>query len=198
MSHLTRERLMVNMSSVVIEFEGFQVNTNDFVVKELAFYSVDFGYHGLWSFLPPHSWEQLSPKERKTFAWLTRNLHGLRWDSGDLPFSYLEPILSSLFISYETIYSKGLEKVKFLEYLSGQKIFNLDDFNCPKISFFHTSTVKCPNHKTHFKHCALTKAFTYGEYIKERKKFAQAIRAQDVDHRTSETAEQDETESSFS
>lgn len=198
MNHYISERLIVNMSSVVIEFEGFQVKTNDFVIKELAFYVVDHGYHARWSFLPPYPWEQLTVKNRKSYAWLTRYCHGLRWDSGELPYSALERIVSSLFISYKTIYTKGLEKTKFLEKISKRKIFNLNDFGCPKIDSLKRTVLNCPSHKSHFKHCALLKAFSYGEYIKERLNLDFVIYVQDVNPGTSQTVKQDETEISLS
>ena len=103
----------VNMSSVVVEFEGFQLSPYDFIIKELAFYVVDFGYHGRWNFLPPFPWNELSVKNKKTAAWLTQNYHGLRWESGDLPYSSSELILTYLLTSYNTIYTKGLEKLFF-------------------------------------------------------------------------------------
>ena len=64
-------------------------------------------------FFPPFPWKELSFKNKKTAAWLTRHYHGLRWDSGELPYSSLELILTSLFASYNIIYTKGLEKNKF-------------------------------------------------------------------------------------
>lgn len=170
------------MSPIVVEFEGFQLSPHNFVIKELAFYDADFRYHGHWSFLPPFSWEQLPDKKRKTFSWLTRNFHNLRWDSGELPYSVLHVILSSLFASYKIIFTKGLEKTKFLENISGKKFLNLNDFNCPKIHFLKYTEVKCPNHKPHFKHCALVKASSYAMYINKRSTLQNVICAQDVNY----------------
>ena len=186
------------MSSAVVEFEGFQINANDYVIKELAFYAVDHGYHARWSFLPPYPWEQLSLKKRKTFSWLTRHLHGLRWNNGELAYSALEPILLSLFISFKTVFTKGLEKTKYLERLSGREILNLNDFGCPKIVSLNVSNVICPSHTFSFKHCALTKAVSYGMYIKDRLATSSIICVQDVDGGSSETAEQDQAKSSLS
>ena len=179
------------MSSVVVEFEGFQLSPYDFIIKELAFYVVDFGYHGRWNFLPPFPWNELSVKNKKTAAWLTRNCHGLRWESGDLPYSSLELILTSLLTSYNTIYTKGLEKTIFLERKSGRKILNLNDLNCPKVTFCESLQVKCPVHAPHFKHCALLKASFYAMYIKETIFSPKVICVEDVNHRTSQVVDQD-------
>ena len=146
------------MSSVVVELEGFQLSPYDFIVKELAFYVVGYDYHGCWTFLPPFPWKELSDKNKKTAAWLTRHCHSLRWENGDLPYSSLELILTSLLTSYNTIYTKGLEKTVFLERKTGRKILNLNDLNCPKVTSLESLPVKCPIHMPHFKHCALVKA----------------------------------------
>lgn len=166
-NHLVPNHRASNMSSVVIEFEGFQLKPHIFVIKELAYFDVDRDYHGRWSFLPPHPWKQLSPKDKKKFSWVTRYCHGLRWECGDLPYTALPLILSFLFVSYSDIYVKGLEKSKFLENLSGKKILDLNDFKCPKVGSLKHSTLICNDHIHDFKHCALSKAAAYGSFIKE-------------------------------
>ena len=181
----------VNMCSVVVEFEGFQLNPYDFIIKELAFYVIDYGYHARWNFLPPFPWSELSAKNKKMAAWLTRNFHGLRWESGDLPYSSCELILTSLLTSYKVIYTKGLEKTIFLERKSGRKIFNLDDLNCPKVTSLGSLQVKCPVHMLHFKHCALVKASFYALYIKETTFLPKVICVEDVNHRASQIVDED-------
>lgn len=156
------------MSSIVIEFEGFQFQTDSSVIKELAFHSVDYGHHGCWTFLPPLPWGQLSNKNRKTFSWMTRYCHGLRWESGEISYTFLSLILTFLLSSHSNIYTKGLEKKNFLEKLSGRKVFDLNEFDCPKISTFEKSPLKCPSHKQSFKHCAVFKAYSYSSFIKEK------------------------------
>lgn len=179
------------MSSVIIEFEGFQLQPDSFIVKELAFFDVKYGYHGRWSFLAPHPWEQLSAKHRKTFSWLTHHCHGIQWDYGDLPYSALQLILTSLFVSYTDIYSKGLEKCKFLEKLCGRKILDLNDFKCPKIYDLKVKSIlNCPSHESHFQHCALAKAAAYGSFIKEQFFSTPVICTHHVNRGASQTSEQ--------
>ena len=190
-NHKHSSSATVNMFSVVVEFEGFQLNPYDFIIKELAFYVVDYGYHWLWNFLPPFPWNELSAKNKKTAAWLTRNCHGLRWESGDLPYSSLEFILTSLLTSYNTIYTKGLEKTVFLERKTGRKILNLNDLNCPKVTSLESLPVKCPIHMPHFKHCALVKASFYAMYIKETTILPKVICVEDVNHRASQIVDED-------
>ena len=156
-----------NMSSDVVEFEGFQLSVRNFIIKELAFYVIGYDYHGCWSFLPPFPRKKLSVKNKKTTAWLTRHCHGLHWESGELPYSSLDLILTSLFASYNTIYTKGLEKTNFLEKKTGRKVLHLNDIHCPKVNFLESSQVNCPVHMPNFRHCALVKTSSYAMYIKE-------------------------------
>lgn len=153
------------MSAVVIDFQGFQLQPHSFVVKELAFYDVDMCYHARWSFKPPHPWEHLSRRRQKTYDWVTRNCHGMSWESGELPYSDLRYILLSIFITYSTIYVKGIEKVKFLEKLSGLRIIDLNDVECPKVDALFMPKTICPVHTSDFKFCALNKAEAFAHFL---------------------------------
>ena len=157
-----------NMSAVVLDFQGFQLQPHTFVVKELAFFDMNYGYHARWSFQPPHAWEKLSRKRQKTYAWVIRNCHSMPWESGDLPYTDLRPILISLFTAYSQIYVKGLEKVKFLEKLSGKIILDLNDMQCPKVDTLPIPNMACADHSPNFKFCALNKAAAFAHFCINR------------------------------
>lgn len=156
------------MSAVVLDFEGFHLQPHGFIVKEIAFCNVTNGDHGCWTFKPPHSWDLLPANEERSFSWAIRNLHGLSWDSGKLPYCALRPILMSISVCYTHVYIKGLQKAKFLETLLGRPICNLEDLECPKIQHLPVPTVSCDVHASGFYHCALVKACAFAVYIKER------------------------------
>lgn len=158
--------LTCNMSSAIIEFEGFQLHPHSFIVKELSFYAIDDGRHNRWTFLPPSSWKKLSSKKRQSYAWVTRNCHLMKWKSGNLPYSQLRRILLSLFASFTTIYTKGPEKAKFLKKLSGREILDLNQLGCPKMKDLGCVAVRCPDHPPNFRYCALAKAAAYGSFIR--------------------------------
>lgn len=172
------------MYAAVLDFAGFQLKPFTFIIKELAFLDVYHGYHCRWTFLPPHPWENLSSKQRKTFSWLMRNGHSLDWESGDLPYSVLQSILSSLCVSYSVLYIKGLEKSKFLENLWGRKVWDLNEFHCPKIEALSYSAFHCPDHPPHFRHCAFMKVAAYGTFIKENISTSTSVATEDVEPRT--------------
>ncbi|KMQ81846.1 hypothetical protein RF55_25011 [Lasius niger] len=150
------------MSSAVLDFQGFQLSPESFIVKELEFYDIENGYHGRWSFQPPHAWEELPPKKKSTYSWVIRNIHGMSWTSGDLPYTALRSILTTLFAVHKTLYVKGLQKTKFLQKLTDFSIVNLDEMDCPKLPM---PKVSCPHHTTDEFSCALSKATAYAQYV---------------------------------
>lgn len=154
-------------SPIVLDFEGFQLKADCFIIKELAFYSINEGHHACWSFLPPMPWETLSRFHQKSFAWVIRNKHHLSWNSGVLPYCALRYILHYLSSAYSTIYVKGTEKLSFLERLMNG---NLRSLNCPKIKDLPLSviSIKCNLHSQQVHSCALLKANSYANYINKQ------------------------------
>lgn len=155
------------MLSAVIEFEGFQLSPRRYIVKELAVCAVhDNTFCGRWTFQPPHPFDQLNRKKQLSYAWLSRNMHHMDWTFGELPYSSLYSILVPVFEMFPHIYVKGLEKAKFLEFLSGRPIYNLDDFKCPRVHQLPLIDVNCPYlHDKHFPHCAVYKAAVYARFV---------------------------------
>lgn len=147
--------------SLVIDFEGFQFSSSYFIVKELAFYAGPH-FSGAVTFQPPFPVDNLSVQQKRTCAWVTRNLHHIDWHEGQLPYFYFKTVLCFLFQLFPRIYVKGLQKKKFLEFLSGRECFDLEELNCPKNVSAH---VMCLVHISNFQHCALAKVTTYGTFL---------------------------------
>jgi len=150
--------------SIVIDFEGFQLVSGHFIVKELAYAAANS--IGVWTFQPPYPHSRLSNREKVQYSWVTRNLHQIHWNEGELPYCKLRIILNSLFDLFPNIYVKGLEKKIFLEFLSGRECYNLTDLSCPKIKNFIPLNCQCPTHGIDFPHCALVKATAFAKYLK--------------------------------
>lgn len=154
--------------SAVVDFEGFQMSNQHFIIKELAFYSINNPHsHGVWYFQSPMPFEELSYAQRKQMSWVTRNIHQINWREGFLSYSKLKSILSYLFESFSYIYVKGLQKRTFLELLTGKKCRALEEFDCPKVEDLLPVRTSCSVHELKFHHCALVKATAYGSYLRE-------------------------------
>ena len=81
---------MPNSKTVVLDVEGLLHRKETFVVKEFYIYIRD--YLDCVSFLPQTSYSELTTRKNQFFKWLTRNLHGTEWETGQSPSIYLAQI----------------------------------------------------------------------------------------------------------
>ena len=153
---------------VVLDFEGFRHKKSGFIIKELAVaVSTEF-FCDTVSFLPQTSFNILSSIERRSYSWVSKYLHGLKWEIGDYPYCYLQQIFDSIALRFPlaTFYAKGTEKTETLQKLLKKNVINLEILLCPKIEnlkFFHKTPIctlhglSCPKRQRN-KHCARKKA----------------------------------------
>ena len=106
---------MLSSKTVVLDVEGFRHRKEKFIVKELGVCTED--YLDCVSFLPPTSYSELTTQQEQSFSWLTRNLHGIEWDTGNCSYTYLTQLIQSVRLRnpFAIFYAKGEEKVKFCQ-----------------------------------------------------------------------------------
>ncbi|GBM11138.1 hypothetical protein AVEN_243011-1 [Araneus ventricosus] len=56
-----------------------------FVVKVWAVNNDTFC--GRWLFKSPHSFESLDLEKQKSFSWISKFLHQIKWEDGELPYN---------------------------------------------------------------------------------------------------------------
>ena len=158
---------MLSPQSVVIDFEGFRLSNQPFILKELSVRAAD--YHDTILLRPPHSSNILNAKAQKAYNWVTKNLHGISWDSGVYDYSFIFCFFISLKVRFPNIvvYAKGKEKS---EYLSSffPHVIDLDTLNCPRASDFNKiDGLLCLNHQNNYQreHCAREKANLFFEWL---------------------------------
>lgn len=95
----------------VVEFHGFKDNHNRFIVKELAVVSKYIKSQIV--FTAPFSKSLLNSKMARTANWLSSSFHYIDWNEGGIPYD--ESLICSLCKPFDTIYTRGLEKIKFLQ-----------------------------------------------------------------------------------
>lgn len=118
----------------MVEFHAFMDNDNNYIIKELAIVSNHF--FSVTVFKPPYSFEGLNSKAQRTARWLQRHHHCIRWGEGGV--TYNEDLIRILCKPFAILYTKGLEKAKFLrrfhrnvlEVDSQCKVSERVDFNC--------------------------------------------------------------------
>ncbi len=154
--------------NVVIDIECFRHSALDWIVKEMA---VSGAYLDSMSFKEPISFEELSKPARRSHAWVTANLHGIPWYSGQYEHDRLYSYVESIKLRYPgaRFYAKGEEKCEFLNRLFKKKFHNLDDVGCPRVDQLNTSDFTyCPSYPLiHSKnlHCARRKANAYANWL---------------------------------
>lgn len=105
------------MESVVIDFQGFKDNRNNFIIKELALQKINNSKEITkptkhYLFLPPFDFKYLPPKQQKQAAWLKKNHHSFLWRQGVNRYGKLINILQNIAVTCNSIYTKGTEKRK--------------------------------------------------------------------------------------
>lgn len=153
---------------VVIDIECFRYRNETWVVKEIA---VCGDYIDSITLKPPYSRDKLSANACRAFSWITANIHGMNWNSGDCSYDRLDSFVKGIRLRYpdSIFFAKGLEKCLFLEQLFHQEFMNLDDSSCPKISeLILSETVQYHNSTSHTntQHCARKKVQAYSNWLK--------------------------------
>ena len=117
--------------SAVVDFEAFHVVGGEIVVKELAIVDLHHGLCRYVLFKPPYSRRCLSQKDQRTALWLEQKLHGISWSDGVVDYSRFPDIIREVCDTYCTVFTKGLEKARFLRAFHN-RVIDLNDINAPK------------------------------------------------------------------
>ena len=130
-------------------------------------------------FKPPKDLIDCSIAQRRSINLLTRRIHGIDWNSGFYPYSFLNEYFVSLRIRFPkvTVFVKGKNKAQFLsKYL--ENVRDLEDFGCPPIKEIQKDfVVSCPNHSqiepwkpdVKFWHCSKLKAALLYQWLEKFK-----------------------------
>lgn len=97
--------------AAVVEFHSFYNNENQYIVKEFAIVGDSFQIQLI--FKPPFCKHTLDEKQQRTTRWLSRHLHGIKWEEGTV--KYNKKLIKSLCKQFDKIYTKGKEKAEFLK-----------------------------------------------------------------------------------
>jgi hypothetical protein len=154
----------------VVEFEAFQSNAKEFIVKELAVTGVldPLTDTAVVVFKPPYERVILNHNARKVANWLVEYHHGIDWDEGDVEYTQLHDIVVDVCHPYSVVYTKGLEKANFLRTFHNN-VIDMNIMNAPQYDNNFNIPLECPvrRHKGRsddYK-CALKKSIFYAQWI---------------------------------
>ena len=125
---------MLSSKTVVLDIEGFRHRKEKFIVKEFGICIED--YNDCVLFSPPSKFSDLTNPQKTSISWLSKNLHGLDWNSENYPYIYLTQIVQSVRLRNPraVYYAKGFEKSQLLSELLDCPVIDLNTLKCPKIS----------------------------------------------------------------
>lgn len=147
--------------SLILDVQGFRIENNKFIVKELAAFDGKKLSH--YIFKPPFPIDLLPPGLQKQTQWLTDNLHGLPWHVGFVPIHLLENILHDLADPKFKIYVKGREKAEYIK-----KIIHVPVIELPEQPKLEKAAPTCFYHCTDYCICALSNVyFLYEHFFKK-------------------------------
>ena len=158
---------MLNSDFLVIDFEGFRHKSQQFIPKEISVRGAN--YQDTILLQPPVKFSLLAEEIKKTYAWLTDNLHGIVWEAGSYDHTFIFNFFNALKLRFpnSTVFTKGTEKCTFLRNFCFS-VVDLDTLGCPKASqFSYCSTKVCPNHQKFYKlnHCAREKVTLFYNWL---------------------------------
>jgi hypothetical protein len=150
----------------IVDFEAFKHGAEDYRLKELCIMDASRPMKQRhYTFMPTCRWEELSPEQKRTYSYLTRDLHRLSWNEGTERFCEeclkidLRRFVSSNNIARSVFYVLGQAKVDYLKQL-------FPDFTFVNYQAAYGVTLRelpdAPSHvactyRNHGKHCAFLK-----------------------------------------
>lgn len=147
----------------ILDVQGFHVNRNEFIAKEVAVLCGLRQQYAHFVFLPPRN---VYP-DFKCQQFVENYIHGLEWNSGFVPYEQLQSVLQVVTKDNIEIYVKGHEKMKYVQsLLKDKRIINLEAFDCPSLNSMkinnefqcngiYNNYVKCFFHKSPVLNCSL-------------------------------------------
>ena len=132
----------------IIHVQGFKLPVNEFIVKELANLPIKcnksikpINFH----LQTPCQWTCVSLKYKNINHWLENNLHGMPWNSGDVPYKMMRVIIENISRNAQTIYVKGSEKNNWLKSFTkpSTKIIDMMDLKWPGLQLLKNESKNC-------------------------------------------------------
>jgi hypothetical protein len=149
---------------VIIDFQAFKDNNNEFVIKECAVVAVDNSFVEHWVVAPPYEFHVLKKDKRREAVWIKQNHHGLSWSDGGISYKSFQDELRLVCCDVSRVFVKGKEKTEFIKgLLKNAVIINLEDYNTPRLKRLmlnsYLPVLRCFRHCKHKNYiCALSNA----------------------------------------
>lgn len=147
---------------MIADIEGFLID-EQFFIKELALYDPFAMVHWVGTFQQPFSLASMKKKVIDSVNSQQFTLHGMDWESGQYPYSYLPQTLWTFASNYQ-LYAENKKKCEIIQEFSNCTVIDLACIDIPPLyelpfgayCYFHDAT-RCS--------CALDRAVRIGHYF---------------------------------
>jgi len=113
----------------VVMYDAFQgIQSDDIVVKNAAVVNGTLQTAQQFDFAPPYNFSMLPFASAKQNAFLTREVHGLKWESGYISYHKLGPLLSEKTRALAHLFTRGASSAAFLTKLLKRPVLDIETF----------------------------------------------------------------------
>lgn len=127
-------------SQAIVDIQGFKIEDNKFIVKEIAILCDD--QVQVLLIQPPFPFYNLTTEDRKQVKWIEKN-RKMSWNDGFIPYNKFL-MYTDEFLLDKTIYCKGVEKSVWIKNIFDHNhVINLEDMHCPKLLSLYEEYRNC-------------------------------------------------------
>lgn len=131
---------------IVIDIQGFRDLCGKFIPKEIAVVGVASPIIGHWIITPPCPFEDLPENVKRENNWLSQYYHGIEWFDGEADLEYVVLQLREIARGSRHIYTRGVEKLLYLQRLLSRNINNLEEISPAFKNLPDCGCNCCPHH----------------------------------------------------
>ena len=113
--------------NLVVDIQFCKDCNDKSIPKEIAVISLEENFMVHWLVLSPYSVKKLDDKKRQQNNWLHKHHQGITWSEGDTTQKRVKENLREIFKFSDKIYTRGREKVLFLQDFTTSEIINLEE-----------------------------------------------------------------------
>jgi hypothetical protein len=135
----------------VIELQGYCTKEHGFVPKEV--FLICDSVEKKYTIRPIKPYNSFAIEDRKRIDWATRYYHFIPWSAGEFELGEFLADINDVSRDFNTILTKGPEKVAYLSTILNRKITDLGYYGCPSIRKIEKSA--CPAHFKSEANCAV-------------------------------------------
>src|SRR5262249_10887144 len=117
------------VETAVVAFDAFRgIYPTSKVIKSVPVVNITRQTAQQFDFQQPYASSMLPFASIKANEHATRQVHGLKWESGDIPYDRVYPLLKEKTDSVKYLFTKGVDNAKWLTRMLKRPVLNIETF----------------------------------------------------------------------